>query len=140
VAVRPRGHDACVASAGELLELVHERSPDEPHRPLFVVVDDAEELSESIAATALETIARRARDVNVRIIAACENTAARGYSPWIGELRKDGNGLLLSPDVDVDGDLLAVRLPRRSPRALVAGRGYVVSGGRVVLVQVAGEG
>jgi S-DNA-T family DNA segregation ATPase FtsK/SpoIIIE len=133
-----RGHDACVVSANTLLELVHERSPDEPHDPVFVVIDDADELSESLAATALETLARRGRDVNVRIIASCENSAARGYSPWIGELRKDGSGLLLSPDVDLDGDLLAVRLPRRSARALVPGRGYLVSGGRVTFVQVAG--
>ena len=134
-----RGQDACVAAARALLELVDERSPEARHRPLFVVVDDAGELSESIAASTLETLAKRGRDVNVRVIAACENAAARGYSPWIAELRKDANGLLLNPNLDLDGELLGVRLPRRSPRAPIPGRGYLVQGGQAVLVQVAGD-
>ncbi len=132
-----RGQDACVAAAGVLLELAYDRSPDERHPPLFVVVDDAHELSESVAASSLEDLARRGRDVNVRIVAACENASARGYNPWIGELRKDGNGLLLCPNIDLDGDLLGVRLPRRSPRTPVPGRGYLVRSGQAALVQVA---
>jgi S-DNA-T family DNA segregation ATPase FtsK/SpoIIIE len=49
-------------------------------------------------------------------------------------------GLLLQPDVDLDGDLLGTVLPRRgavAPLAAVPGRGYLVVDGRPGLVQVA---
>ena len=38
----------------------------------------------------------------------------RAYGGWLRELRKDEHGLLLDPDLDVDGDLFGVRLPRRT--------------------------
>lgn len=132
-----RGHEACAESAAALLRVMEQRSPDEPQAPLFIVIDDAGELAESPAEPELESLARHGRDVNVRVVAACENGAARGYSTWIHELRKDGNGLLLCPDLDLDGDLLGVRLPRRKQRSVTPGRGYLVGGGRVTLVQVA---
>jgi S-DNA-T family DNA segregation ATPase FtsK/SpoIIIE len=134
-----RGSEACTEAANRLREIVLARSPDEEHPLLFVVIDDAGELADGAAATPLEMILRRGRDVNVRVIASIESAAARGFSAWIRELRKDGNGLLLTPDVDLDGDLLAVRLPRRSSRIFPPGRGYLVSGGRVVHLQVAGD-
>jgi S-DNA-T family DNA segregation ATPase FtsK/SpoIIIE len=52
-------------------------------------------------------------------------------------MRKDEHGLLLDPDVDVDGDLLGTRLPRRTNLAFPPGRGYFVVRGDVELVQVA---
>jgi S-DNA-T family DNA segregation ATPase FtsK/SpoIIIE len=44
---------------------------------------------------------------------------------------------MLRPDVDLDGDIFGTRLPRRSPVAMVAGRGYLAASGDVELVQVA---
>lgn len=116
-----------------------ERSPEQDHPPLFVVIDDAGELADGSAATPLETVVRRGRDVNVRVILAMESAAARGFSPWIREMRKDANGLLLTPDLDVDGDLLSIRLPRRSSRTFPPGRGYLVSNGQFVHLQVADD-
>jgi S-DNA-T family DNA segregation ATPase FtsK/SpoIIIE len=136
-ATSARGADACVQAAKDLRELVEGRSADVAHTPLYVVVDDAGELADGAAAAPLETIVKRGRDVNVRMIAACESGAARGFTPWIRELRKDGNGLLLTPDLDMDGDLLSVRLPRRAARQFPPGRGYLVTGGRFMSVQVA---
>jgi S-DNA-T family DNA segregation ATPase FtsK/SpoIIIE len=138
-ATSARGSDACTEASQRLREIVQARSPDEEHAPLYVVIDDAGELADSPAATPLETILKRGRDVNVRVIAACESAAARGFSPWIREIRKDANGLLLTPDLDLDGDLLAIRLPRRSSRSFPPGRGYLVSGGRLVHLQVASD-
>jgi S-DNA-T family DNA segregation ATPase FtsK/SpoIIIE len=134
-----RGADACAESANALRELVLARSPDEDHTPMFVVIDDAGELADGAAATPLEGILRRGRDVNVRVIASIESAAARGFSAWIRELRKDANGLLLTPDADLDGDLLAVRLPRGRSRIYPPGRGYLVHNGHVALLHVAGD-
>jgi S-DNA-T family DNA segregation ATPase FtsK/SpoIIIE len=131
-----RGAEACNDAADRIREITLSRSAEDNHAPLFVVVDDAGELAETPAAAPLEAIVRIGRDVNVRVLAACEASAARGFSPWIREMRKDANGLLLTPDLDLDGDLLSIRLPRRSTRTFPPGRGYLVSGGRLVHMQV----
>ena len=52
-------------------------------------------------------------------------------------LRRSKLGVLLRPDIDLDGDILGVTLPRRAPVAMVPGRGYVAAGGEADLVQVA---
>lgn len=106
-------------------------------RPIVVVVDDGEEVAESMAAPALETIVRRGRDLDLRVLCACERQAAqRAFGGWLRELRKEEHGLLLAPDADVDGDLLGVRLPRRTNPVFPQGRGYLVERGTIELVQV----
>jgi S-DNA-T family DNA segregation ATPase FtsK/SpoIIIE len=42
----------------------------------------------------------------------------------------------LHPELDVDGDLLGVRLPRRTNAVFPPGRGFLVNRGEVELVQV----
>jgi DNA segregation ATPase FtsK/SpoIIIE, S-DNA-T family len=135
VANRPDGStDAAERLAAEL----EHRPPDRP--PVVVVIDDGDELAESVAAPSLESIVRRGRDGDVRVICACERQAAqRAFGGWLRELRKEENGLLLAPDPDVDGDLLAVRLPRRSNPVFPQGRGYLVERGELQLVQVAAD-
>jgi S-DNA-T family DNA segregation ATPase FtsK/SpoIIIE len=59
------------------------------------------------------------------------------FSGVLAELRKEKQGLLLQPDVDVDGDVFGVRLPRRTGRRFPAGRGFLVRRGAIELVQVA---
>jgi hypothetical protein len=76
----------------------------------------------------------------VRVVCACERQAAqRAFGGWLRELRKEEHGLLLAPDPDVDGDLLAVRLPRRTNPVFPPGRGYLVQRGKLELVQVAAD-
>jgi S-DNA-T family DNA segregation ATPase FtsK/SpoIIIE len=132
-----RGADQCLETARRLQELVQSRSPDERHPLCAIVVDDVSELADGPHAAALELILRRGRDVNVRVLAACETGQARGFSAVLRELRKDGNGLLLEPSLDMDGELLGVRLPRRASLQFPPGRGFLVTGGLPVLVQVA---
>lgn len=50
-------------------------------------------------------------------------------------LRKTKCGILLQPNVDMDGDLLGAKLPRKAPVELTQGRGYAVSNGTVQLIQ-----
>jgi S-DNA-T family DNA segregation ATPase FtsK/SpoIIIE len=131
------GLQACEEAAQALAAQVEQRSAG---APLVVVIDDGEELAESLAAPALETIVRRGRDLKVRAVCACERQAAqRAFGGWLRELRKEEHGLLLAPDPDVDGDLLAVRLPRRTNPVFPPGRGYLVERGELELVQVAGD-
>ena len=130
------GIEACDARAAELASGLDARPPGAP--ALVVVVDDGEELAETPGAVALETLVRRGRDRDVRVIAAAERQGAqRAFGGWLRELRKEEHGLLLSPDPDVDGELLAVRLPRRTTPVYPPGRGYLVAAGTVELVQVA---
>jgi S-DNA-T family DNA segregation ATPase FtsK/SpoIIIE len=107
-------------------------------RPMLVVIDDGDELAESLGAAPLETVVRRGRDLPIRVVAASERQAAqRAFAGWLRELRKEEHGLLLDPDPDVDGDILGTRLPRRSNPVYPPGRGYLVERGLVELVQVA---
>ena len=132
-----RGADQCLEAVRRLQELVQSRSPDRRHPLCVVVVDDVSELADGLHAAALEAILRQGRDVDVRVLAACETGQARGFSAVLRELRKDGNGLLLEPSLDMDGELLSVRLPRRASLQFPPGRGFLVTGGLPVLVQVA---
>ena len=59
------------------------------------------------------------------------------YGHWTQRVRRCRTGLLLRPHVDLDGDLLGVALPRRSPVELGTARGYLVNAGEVRLVQAA---
>jgi DNA segregation ATPase FtsK/SpoIIIE, S-DNA-T family len=128
------GAERCEEAALRLGEL----AATTPERPAVVVVDDGEELAEALGAAPLETVVRRGRDLPIRVVAAAERQAAqRTFGGWLRELRKEQHGLLLDPDLDVDGDILGTRLPRRSNPVFPPGRGYLVRRGATELVQVA---
>ena len=102
-------------------------------RPLVVFVDDATELAEGLAAApSLDALLARSRDEEIRLIAAAEtNAAQRLFGGWLRDLRTEGRGLLLTPNVETDGDLLGVRLPRRGRGPFPPGRGFSCCGARV---------
>jgi S-DNA-T family DNA segregation ATPase FtsK/SpoIIIE len=104
----------------------------------MVVVDDLTEMCDTEFDLALSELARLGRERPVTIVAAVDNLVARRqYSGVVPDLRKDQIGLLLQPDIDSDGDLLGVSLPRRSTRVWPEGRGYYAERGAVELWQVA---
>jgi S-DNA-T family DNA segregation ATPase FtsK/SpoIIIE len=106
-----------------------------------VLVDDADLLAESPASASLEQLARRGRDLGVRVVAAVEaRSALRSFGGLVPELRKHRRGVLLEPDTEVDGDLLGVRLPRRPGQVPRPGLGYLVDRGTLQLVQLAVPG
>jgi S-DNA-T family DNA segregation ATPase FtsK/SpoIIIE len=112
--------------------------PGESADPILLVVDDATELVDSEVNHTLERLVRRGRDVGVRVVAGAEIQAAKlAYGGFIKELKKEAHGLLLDPDLDLDGDLLGVRLPRGSRGPMPPGRGYHVASGILGLVQIA---
>ncbi|HEY4557526.1 MAG TPA: FtsK/SpoIIIE domain-containing protein, partial [Enteractinococcus sp.] len=101
--------------------------------PVFLLIDDAERVDDtdqSIAGLLNSTSPR------VCIIAAGRAGDLRSqYGHWTKQLSKSRCGVLLQPDVDFDGDLIGVKLPRRAPVALTTGRGYAGVSGSVALIQ-----
>lgn len=88
-----------------------------------MLVDDAERIdAEDPVLVGLVS----SRNPGVHVVAACRNDRARTqFGHWTREVRAHGTGLLLNPDLDLDGDLLGVRLPRRPMVDLVVGRGWL---------------
>jgi S-DNA-T family DNA segregation ATPase FtsK/SpoIIIE len=102
---------------------------------VLVLVDDAESIDD--VGGVLDKLSTSDRP-DLLFVAAGRNDGVRtGYSHWTRPLRRSKLGIMLRPDVDLDGDIFGTRLPRRSPVAMVAGRGYLAASGDVELVQVA---
>jgi S-DNA-T family DNA segregation ATPase FtsK/SpoIIIE len=128
--------DACVELAGSLAD----GAPGAQPEPAFLLIDDGGELSDAMLAVQLERLVRIGRDGSLRVVAAVETGAARGIAnSWIRELRREGHGLLLQPDLSADGELLAVPLPRRVAAPSAPGRGFLVARGSATLIQVASD-
>jgi S-DNA-T family DNA segregation ATPase FtsK/SpoIIIE len=103
--------------------------------PSVLLIDDAETFPDSDQAI---TGLLDAGLTNLHVLAAGRADDLRSaYGHWTGAVRKSRCGILLQPSVDYDGELLGAALPRRSPVALTAGRGYLCVGGSVDLVQCA---
>ncbi|MDQ6697988.1 MAG: FtsK/SpoIIIE domain-containing protein [Actinomycetota bacterium] len=103
--------------------------------PVLVLVDDAD-LFDDEHASMQALLDRRRPDLH--IVATGRSEALRSlYTHWTRSVRASRSGLLLQPDADLDGDLFGTRLPRRAPVALTSGRGYLVTGSQLEIVQVA---
>ncbi len=106
-------------------------------RPVILLCDDVDALPDS-ASQQLEEVARAGRDQLLRIVAAADNRwALRAYGGLVPELRKAKQAILLTPDVELDGDLVGTRLrPPLEPLG-APGRGFLVQRGVAELVQLA---
>lgn len=103
--------------------------------PALVLVDDAELVPDGHGVLERVVGSRRA---GATVVAAGRADALRSsYTPWLRLLRQSRCGVFLQPDVDLDGDLLGVRLPRRQAAPSRPGRGYLVQSGSTRLVQLA---
>ncbi|MBL3698810.1 S-DNA-T family DNA segregation ATPase FtsK/SpoIIIE [Leucobacter luti] len=100
---------------------------------IVLLVDDAERIADPDLR--LESLLS-APPRELTVIAAGRNSELRsGYGHWTRLVRSSRAGVLLQPDIDFDGDLLSVRLPRDSPVTLTRGRGYLCVGGEITLIQ-----
>ncbi|MCU1351294.1 MAG: cell division protein FtsK, partial [Acidimicrobiales bacterium] len=106
--------------------------------PVLVLVDDAERTDDDGHGLS-RLIAVRRPDVHV-VAAGRAEPLRQAFAHWTREVRAARAGLLLQPDLDLDGDLLGCRLPRRAPVPLLPGRGWLVAGGAPTLVQTAHMG
>jgi S-DNA-T family DNA segregation ATPase FtsK/SpoIIIE len=131
---RPNAGAETVGVAGA----AHPAIGDPASRPPVVLIDDADEMLDAMGVAPLVALMRRRPAPGPWFVVALEPDVARkNYPDWLPALKKHRNGLLLSPDIDVDGDLLNVRLPRHSTVASAPGRGYIVHRESVELVQIA---
>lgn len=102
-------------------------------KPTILLIDDAETFADSD-----RSIGNLVDNppAGLCIIAAGRAEELRSlYNHWTKNLRKAKCGILLQPNVDMDGDLLGAKIPRKAPVELTQGRGYAVSNGLAQLVQ-----
>ena len=101
----------------------------------WLLVDDAELIDDP---DQLLTRGLTSAVPGLRVVAAGRPDALRsGYGHWTQLVRRSRLGVLLQPDLLVDGDLLGVTLPRHRPVPRLPGRGYLVADGRVEMIQLA---
>jgi S-DNA-T family DNA segregation ATPase FtsK/SpoIIIE len=121
-----------VVSPDELAELAQElRSADGPQ---LLLVDDADTVDDPTRALSDLFAAPLA---NLHAVVAGRGDALRTLGHWSVGARRSRVGLLLAPDLQVDGSLLGVTLPRRPAPPVRPGCGYRVDPGGFELVQVA---
>lgn len=105
--------------------------------PLLVCVDDFTDLDEMSVNGALSQLLQAAKRGSPIRLVLCGDS--KGLGRTFGEaamgVRRYRTGMLLQPDFDFDGDLLGVRLPRRSWASFPAGRGFLVQGSDVQYIQ-----
>ncbi len=105
---------------------------------VVLLLDDCEELLPLIDASALTDLARRRSPGAPWIVVSMESDGARrAYSEFLGRIKRHRHGLVLKPDVDIDGDLFGVRFPRRPDLGWPLGRAYVVRNGDSEVIQIA---
>lgn len=103
--------------------------------PVLLLVDDADLVHDEHGCLRALLDLRRP---DLHVVASGRTDALRtSYGHWTRTVRASRAGVLLQPDLDLDGDLLGARLPRRPPVRLTRGRGFVAVDGDVEVIQVA---
>jgi S-DNA-T family DNA segregation ATPase FtsK/SpoIIIE len=121
-----------VTDAAALGELVTElRAAEEPQ---LLLIDDADTVDDPTRALS-DLFAGPVP--NLHAFVAGRNDALRTLGHWSVGVRRARTGLLLQPELQVDGTLLGVTLPRRPAPPVRPGCGYRVDPGGFELLQVA---
>jgi S-DNA-T family DNA segregation ATPase FtsK/SpoIIIE len=102
--------------------------------PVLVLVDDADRDGEDGPIADLVGLGRPGLHV---VAAGRAEPLRQTFGHWTRSVRASRTGLLLQPDLDLDGDLLGCHLPRRVPVPIGRGRGWLANDGDARLVQVA---
>jgi S-DNA-T family DNA segregation ATPase FtsK/SpoIIIE len=105
------------------------------HGPLLVLVDDAELVDDPTGA--LAALASGRRPERTVMVAGRPDALRQSYGHWSSVVRRSRLGLVAAGGGDLDGDLLATALPRRTPVDPRPGLMWVVQQGTVELAQVA---
>ena len=105
---------------------------------VLLVVDDLHDFADSEVDRLVAELLRDSRTRSMMVVAsASADRTRRAYDGALREIRGFKSGILLQPDVDMDGDILSVRLPRMANMRFPAGRGYLVRRGTLELCQMA---
>jgi S-DNA-T family DNA segregation ATPase FtsK/SpoIIIE len=100
-----------------------------------ILVDDADMLDDPDE-TITKLVKQRLPEVHLIVVGRAD-TLRSAYGHWTQQVRRSRSGVLLRPDIDMDGDLLGVRLPRRTPVPITTARGWLVNDGAAELIQAA---
>ncbi len=104
---------------------------------VLVVIDDADRVDDTDGTMA--TILKQ-RNGGITIAAAARLDAVRSaYGHWTREIARSRCGVIMTAPGEVDGDLLGVVLPRRTPIPARPGLGWIIDGRGHRLVQFAGR-
>ena len=95
--------------------------------PLLLLVDDGDLTADDHPI--LAGVASSRRPGRHLVVSARNDRLRNHYGHWTKEIRADGIAVLLDPDLDLDGDLVGVRLPRRPSVPMVVGRGWLTGEG-----------
>jgi S-DNA-T family DNA segregation ATPase FtsK/SpoIIIE len=121
-----------ITSTDQLAELVAElRASD---RLQMLLIDDADAVDDP---TRTLSDLFSAPLATLHAVVAGRTDALKMLGHWSVGVRRSRTGLLLQPDVQVDGQLLGVTLPRRPTPPVRSGCGYRIDPGGFELVQVA---
>ncbi|MGC0417683.1 FtsK/SpoIIIE domain-containing protein [Embleya sp. AB8] len=138
VAITPRDSPLRLLRAHPLVTLVEGADSDgsrtsaaveELAGPAVVLIDDADLLSEmgSMVGYALREVIGSGRDRGIGLAyAATAETLLQSLSGWLGDVRRNRQGILLSPQLGGEGDLIGARLPtERVRRPLRIGHAWI---------------
>lgn len=106
-----------------------------PPGPVLLLVDDADAVEDERGV--LERWLTMPPPGSHLVAAGRGDALRRAFGHWTQKVRESRCGVLLSPDHDLDGDLLGTELPRYDRMAALPGRGYLVVDGVAAGVQVA---
>jgi S-DNA-T family DNA segregation ATPase FtsK/SpoIIIE len=102
-----------------------------------LLVDDVDLIDDAAVLDGIESAVRSARDRGgFVVLAGTTETMSASFRGPIAQARRARSGLLLRPEGPHDGELLGVRLRRRTGHTDPPGRGVFALHGRVVPVQV----
>ncbi|MGW1994987.1 FtsK/SpoIIIE domain-containing protein [Embleya sp. NPDC001921] len=128
VAITPRDSPLRLLRAHPLVTLVEGADSDGSRTtaavedlagPAVVLIDDADLLSDmgSMVGYALREVIGSGRDRGVGLAyAATAETLLQSLSGWLGDVRRNRQGILLSPQLGGEGDLIGARLPTERVR------------------------
>ncbi|MEO7555295.1 MAG: FtsK/SpoIIIE domain-containing protein [Acidimicrobiales bacterium] len=103
--------------------------------PTLLLIDDAELVDDPEGA--LGALLAEQSGALAVVAAGRADSLRAAYGHWSRDVRRAKTGLVLQPDTDLDGELVGLTLPRRSPVALSFGRGWLRAAGDLQVVQVA---
>jgi DNA segregation ATPase FtsK/SpoIIIE, S-DNA-T family len=126
------------ADAADALHALASRiRANEVEEPTLVCLDDYSDLDDALVGGAFSAAFGAAkRGAPVRFMLASEPRALMGnWNEGAKAIRRFRTGVLLQPDIDADGDILSARLPRQLWQQYGPGRGFLVQGNSVQLIQ-----
>ncbi|WP_405603845.1 FtsK/SpoIIIE domain-containing protein [Streptomyces sp. NBC_01410] len=100
---------------------------------VVVILDDGDLLQQTQAETVLNRIARSGAEMGQGLIVSGQlERLSSGYSGWQADIRRNRQGILLSPQNVSDGDLIGVKIPRSRLGTSRAGRALMHLGDGVM--------